>query len=71
MQAFRAECVRERILRDPESARYLQRKHVNLLRKGRVSSAPVKEEKPDTHELSRAYAKRVRELREEGGEPGA
>ena len=69
MQAFRAECVRERILRDPSSAKFLQRKHVRLLKMGRVSKAPVKPERPDTHELSApAYFRRVRELREEGGE---
>ena len=39
MQAFRAECVRERILRDPKSAPYLQRKHHLLLSKGRSSTA--------------------------------
>ena len=71
MQAFRAECVRERILRDPDSAKYLQRKHVKLLKKGRVSKAAASEEKPDTHDIPAAYAKRVRELREEGGQPGA
>ena len=34
MQAFRAECVRERIIRDPASAHLLQRKHHRLLKAG-------------------------------------
>ena len=70
MQAFRAECVRERILRDPGSAHLLQRKHCKLINMGRVSTPRAKEETPDTREITAAYAKRVRELRDEGGEPG-
>ena len=70
MQAFRSECVRERILRDPESAIFLQRKHHRLIGKGRVST--VRGEKRDdaaSSSIHDAYKKRVRELREEGGEP--
>ena len=69
MQAFRSECVRERILRDPASALYLQRKHFHLLKHGRASKAPVKPERPDDRCIADAYVKRVRELQEEGGEP--
>ena len=65
MQAFRAECVRERILRDPGSKHLLQRKHHRLLNKGRVSAVPASEEKPASREVSYAYARRMRELREE------
>ena len=74
MQAFMSEAVRERILRDPGSAHLLQRKHVRLVRHGRASRAPVKEEGAAALEggaLSAAYKERVRELREEGGEPCA
>ena len=58
-------------LRDPGSARYLQRKHCQLLgsKRGRASKAPVKEERPDERCIADAYVKRVRELQEEGGEP--
>ena len=69
MQAMRSECVRERILRDPDSAPFLQRKHFRLLSQGRVSKAPVKEERPDERNIAVSYVKRLRELREEGGEP--
>ena len=70
MQAFRSECVRERILRDPGSASYLQRKHCRLLSKGRASKAPIKREREKAEQaISEAYKRRVRELREEGGEP--
>ena len=70
MQAFRAECVRERIIRDPRSAEYLQRKHCRLLSQGRASKAPAKREREKEEQaISEAYKRRVRELREEGGEP--
>jgi len=68
MQAFRAECVRERIIRDPASAHLLQRKHHRLLKGGRASKAPVKEEIPDERCIADAYVRRLRELQEEGGE---
>ena len=68
IQAFRAECVTERILRDPGSAHLLQRKHHRLLKHGRASKAPVKEGRENTGSISDAYKRRVRELREEGGE---
>ena len=71
MQAFKAECVRERIVRDPGSAHLLQRKHHRLLKGGRASKAPTKEEKPEGREISEAYKARVREARAEGGEPPA
>ena len=69
MQAFRAECVRVRILRDPDSRMYLQRRHHRLLARGRVSKAPVKPEMPEERAISDAYKQRVRTAREEGGEP--
>ena len=69
MQAFRTECVCNRIVRDPGSAKYLLRKHHRLLGKGRASGAPVKEERPDERNIAEAYVRRVRELRNEGGEP--
>ena len=69
MQAFRAECVTERILRDEGSAHLLLRKHHKLLQKGRVSKAPVKEEGAEKRSIADAYKRRARELREEGGEP--
>ena len=71
MQAFRAECVRMRIVRDPGSAHLLQRKHFRLLTTGRASKAPTKQDKPEGREISEAYKARVREAREEGGEPPA
>lgn len=55
MQAFRAECVRERILRDPSSAHLLQRKHYRVLKHGRASKAPVKEEGEEGRCISDAY----------------
>ena len=69
LQAFRAECVSERVTRDPRYADLLQRKHHRLLDKGRVSKAPVKAEGKETSSIGPAYKRRVRELREEGGEP--
>ena len=71
MQAFKAECVRERILRDPKSAPWLQRHHHRLLNSGRVSKAWAKEKGPEREgsEISEAYVKRLRIAREEGGEP--
>ena len=69
MQAFRAECVRERILRDPESAKFLQRKHHRLLNTGRASKARTTGEQPDERKIAGAYVKRLRELQEEGGAP--
>ena len=70
MQAFRAECVREKIVRDPASAHLLQRKHWRLLRGGRVSRAPAHTEgAPDARSISDAYKARLRELQAEGGEP--
>ena len=60
--------IRERILRDPESAPYLLRKHHSLMSKGRASKAPMKKEDKE-HSILEAYKRRVRELREEGGEP--
>ena len=69
MQAFRAECVRERIVRDPGSAHLLQRKHFRVLNHGRASKAPIKEEREERRCISDAYKRRVQELREEGGEP--
>ena len=69
MQAFRLECVRERILRDPASAPFLQRKHRKLLDKGRASKAPVKGGAPDERNIAKAYVRRMRELQEEGGKP--
>ena len=71
MQAFKAECVRERIIRDPKSEPWLQRQHHRLLDKGRVSKAWAKEAGParEGSEISEAYAKRLRVEREEGGEP--
>ena len=69
MQAFRAEAVRQRILRDPASAPFLQRKHFKLLKRGRASKAAAKGERPDERNIAGAYVKRLRELREEGGEP--
>ena len=71
MQAFRSECVRERIVRDPGSKHLLQRQHHRLLNQGRVSKAPAKQERPDAREISAAYLRRVRALRAEGGEPEA
>ena len=71
MQAFKAECVRERIIRDPGSAHLLQRKHFRLLKGGRASKAPIKEDKPEGREISEAYKARMREARAEGGEPPA
>lgn len=47
---------------------YLQRKHHRLLSKGRVSAAKSETERPDAKEISLEYVRRVRELREEGGE---
>ena len=68
--SFRAECVREKILRDPKSAEYLQRKHVRLLQHGRSSKARAASSGAHSaHGVSRAYAARVRELQREGGEP--
>ena len=67
MQAFRAECVRERIVRHPGSAHLLQRKHFRVLKHGRASKAP--EEREEERSISDAYKRRLRELREEGGEP--
>ena len=70
MQAFRAECVKERIIRDPKSAPFLQRKHYHLLKRGRVSKGKVKGGGDEKElEICEAYKKRLRELREEGGEP--
>jgi len=69
MQAFRSDCVRERILRDPSSTKFLQRKHVKLLNVGRASKAPVREERDDERGIMAAYQRRIAELREEGGEP--
>ena len=72
MQAFRSECVRERIIRDPASEKYLQRKHFRLLTAGRSSKAVkrAREEAEAGIDIPAAVAKRVRGLREEGGEPG-
>ena len=69
IQAFRSEAVTERILRDPGSAHLLQRKHHRLLKGGRASKAPVKEEAGEKGSIADAYKRRARELREEGGEP--
>ena len=69
MQAFRAECVRDRILRDPKSAPFLQRKHYRLLSEGRVSKVRPKQARPDERRIADALARRVRELQEEGGSP--
>ena len=70
MQAFRSECVRERIVRDPASAPFLQRKHYQLLRSGHASKAPWKAQGEEEEVcVPTALRKRMRELREEGGEP--
>ena len=69
IQAFRAEAVTERILRDPGSAQLLQRKHHRLLKGGRASKAPIKEEAGEKGSIADAHKRRARELREEGGEP--
>jgi hypothetical protein len=73
MQAFRAECVRERILREPASATYLQRKHARLLLRGRASAAQQREAEGAAHARSveAAYRARLSELQREGGEPAA
>ena len=68
IQAFRAECVRVRILRDPGSAHLLQCKHHRLLSQGRVSKAWVKPEQTEERAICDAYRQSsVRELREERG----
>ena len=69
MQAFRAEAVGERILRDPGSAHLLLWKHHRLLKNGRASKAPVKAQREETRSIADAYKKRAHEAREEGGEP--